>query len=426
MDDQKRIAIAHFWERDNLNREVQNSELNANKTRYQYENHLGSASLELDNQGQIISYEEYFPYGGTSFIAGTSQSEVKLKEYRYTGKERDDTTGLYYYGARYYAPWLGRWLSTEPLLRNYQTDVDKQGRRKPLRFINYKYATSFLDTEIYSIEAKGDKSNGYLYSKNNPISFVDAYGLKPKDFLDKLGNWLQGEGWKTDKEVEEEKEFKKLFREKLEQLKTQEDKGNLKTRLEWDLMYFDWENMNLNSILFESDYEKGENKGENKKEDNLKFPNVFKEGTYMTQGYEGTFSHIQYKGKLYGQGIDVASKGNVWEITWQGPGEARVEFLPEYNKKGEQSSYGNRAYVYFTVKDAEGNDINYRILLAHLDASTNMKNRTLKLGDVIGYMGTTGKSTGIHTHMEVHIKTSKGWINVNPTDYFNLPAFKKK
>ena len=36
------------------------------------------------------------------------------KIYRYSGKERDDSTGLYYYGARYYASWLGRWLSPDP------------------------------------------------------------------------------------------------------------------------------------------------------------------------------------------------------------------------------------------------------------------------------------------------------------------------
>ncbi|MFK0731931.1 MAG: RHS repeat-associated core domain-containing protein [Gloeotrichia echinulata HAB0833] len=37
-----------------------------------------------------------------------------MKHYRYSGKERDAATGLYYYGARYYAPWLGRWMSCDP------------------------------------------------------------------------------------------------------------------------------------------------------------------------------------------------------------------------------------------------------------------------------------------------------------------------
>ena len=82
--------------------------------RYQLGNHLGSASLELDPAGAVISYEEYFPYGSTSYQAGRSAAEVGLKRYRYSGKERDGESGLYYHGARYYAAWLGRWVSCDP------------------------------------------------------------------------------------------------------------------------------------------------------------------------------------------------------------------------------------------------------------------------------------------------------------------------
>ncbi len=87
--------------------------------RYQYSNHLGSASLELDSAGAIISYEEYHPYGTTSFQSGRSVAEVILKRYRYTGKERDEETGLNYHGARYYAPWLARWTAVDPLESKY-------------------------------------------------------------------------------------------------------------------------------------------------------------------------------------------------------------------------------------------------------------------------------------------------------------------
>ncbi|MBI2737402.1 MAG: toxin [Rhodospirillales bacterium] len=82
--------------------------------RYQLVNHLGSASLELDEAGRVISYEEYHPYGTTSCQVARSGVEVSSKRYRYTGKERDEETGLYYHGARYYAPWLGRWTSCDP------------------------------------------------------------------------------------------------------------------------------------------------------------------------------------------------------------------------------------------------------------------------------------------------------------------------
>ncbi|MDJ0991782.1 MAG: RHS repeat-associated core domain-containing protein, partial [Desulfobacterales bacterium] len=106
MDDRQRIAMVETRnEIDDGSRKQ--------LIRYQLANHLESASLELDDQAQIISYEEYTPYGSTSYQAVRHQTETS-KRYRFTGKERDEESGLYYHGARYYAPWLGRWTSTDP------------------------------------------------------------------------------------------------------------------------------------------------------------------------------------------------------------------------------------------------------------------------------------------------------------------------
>ena len=107
--------------------------------RYQLGNHLGSASLELDGEAQIISYEEYYPYGSTSYQAGRSRAEVSLKRYRYTGKERDEETDFSYHGARYYAPWVGRWSAS-----------DSSGLK--------------------------DGPNLYMYCRDNPIIFRDLAG----------------------------------------------------------------------------------------------------------------------------------------------------------------------------------------------------------------------------------------------------------
>lgn len=84
--------------------------------RYQLHNHLGSVSLELDDseEAEIISYEEYHPFGTTAYRAANKEIKAAAKRYCYVGKERDEETGLYYYGARYYIPWLGRWLSPDP------------------------------------------------------------------------------------------------------------------------------------------------------------------------------------------------------------------------------------------------------------------------------------------------------------------------
>ncbi len=106
MDDQRRIAIVET-------RTIGTDPSPAQLIRYQLSNHLQSAALELDDNGQIISYEEYYPYGSTSYQAVRNQTETP-KRYRFTGKERDEETGLYYHGARYYAAWLGRWTAADP------------------------------------------------------------------------------------------------------------------------------------------------------------------------------------------------------------------------------------------------------------------------------------------------------------------------
>lgn len=81
--------------------------------RYQYSNHLGSACLELDANAAVITYEECHPYGTSAYRMARSQIEAP-KRYRFTGKERDEESGLSYFGARYYAPWLCRWASPDP------------------------------------------------------------------------------------------------------------------------------------------------------------------------------------------------------------------------------------------------------------------------------------------------------------------------
>ena len=84
-----------------------------NQVRWSIDDNIGSLSLELDAEGQLISREEYYPFGGTAVWAARSEVEAEYKTVRYSGKERDGT-GLYYYGHRYYAPWLCRWVSADP------------------------------------------------------------------------------------------------------------------------------------------------------------------------------------------------------------------------------------------------------------------------------------------------------------------------
>jgi RHS repeat-associated protein len=92
--------------------------------------HLGSSTVVVGSSGDWINREEYTSYGETSF------SSFAHKRYRFTAKERDEESGLYYYGARYYAPWIGRWISCDSLDRPDGANLYEYVRSAPLALVD--------------------------------------------------------------------------------------------------------------------------------------------------------------------------------------------------------------------------------------------------------------------------------------------------
>lgn len=88
-------------------------EIDNDQVRFSLTDQLNSCTLEVDHRGKVLSHEGYYPYGATAWWACKSQIQASYKTLRYSGKERD-ASGLYYYGFRYYAPWLQRWISPDP------------------------------------------------------------------------------------------------------------------------------------------------------------------------------------------------------------------------------------------------------------------------------------------------------------------------
>jgi RHS repeat-associated protein len=164
MDDKQRIALV---ETKTVDASALPNTLPESLTRYQLSNHLGSAILELDDQAQIISYEEYYPFGSTSVQAVRSQTEAP-KRYRFTGKERDEESGLYYFGARYYAAWLGRWISTDPVGIDDDLNLYTYARCNPVVLVdrdgNFSKKTydDWLNKQITAGEAEVKKEAGEL------------------------------------------------------------------------------------------------------------------------------------------------------------------------------------------------------------------------------------------------------------------------
>lgn len=104
---------------------------------YLHQDHLGSTRLITDASGNRVFRSNYQPFGVDS---GKSGSE----EFRYTGKPTDDSTGLYYYGARYYDPSIARFVTVDPALPDLS---DPQSL------------------------------NRYVYCRNNPQKYTDPNGF---------------------------------------------------------------------------------------------------------------------------------------------------------------------------------------------------------------------------------------------------------
>ncbi|KHA70848.1 type IV secretion protein Rhs [Pseudomonas chlororaphis] len=116
----------------------------ADQYHFGFSNHLGSSMLVLDHQGNAISEENYFPYGGTCWWAGPHQTRASYKTRRYAGQERD-ATGLYYYGQRFYAPWLMRWISPDPAGIADGLNLFLMVRGNPVRFVD-RHGLAGFDT----------------------------------------------------------------------------------------------------------------------------------------------------------------------------------------------------------------------------------------------------------------------------------------
>lgn len=160
MDGEKRLLMVDI-------RAAGEDEFEAVLQRYQLGNHLGSVALELDENGEVISYEEYHPYGTTAYQATNAGIRATVKRYRYTGMERDEETGLEYHSARYYLVWLGVWVNCDP-------DMNINSPQGVLRKIKSGSISSSVDTTRLSVNRL--VSGLYKAMDNNPISYKDPSG----------------------------------------------------------------------------------------------------------------------------------------------------------------------------------------------------------------------------------------------------------
>jgi len=109
-----------------------------NNLYFYHSDHLGSSSMITDYGGNLVQHIEYIPFGEV-FVE--ERNNNWNTPYKFNGKEMDEETGLYYYGARYYDPRTSVWLSVDPLAQKYPN------------------------------------VSSYVYCHNNPINMIDPDGM---------------------------------------------------------------------------------------------------------------------------------------------------------------------------------------------------------------------------------------------------------
>ena len=110
---------------------------------YLLTDHLGSTAITADSSGTRVAELRYKAWGENRYTYGTTPTA-----YKFTGQRLDESTGLMYYGARYYDPALGRFVQADTIVPNPGNPQDL---------------------------------NRYSYVRNNPLRYIDPTGHETLD-----------------------------------------------------------------------------------------------------------------------------------------------------------------------------------------------------------------------------------------------------
>lgn len=143
---------------------------------YYHADHLGSSSVVTDKDGKFYEQIEYFPYGET-WINNKANSEQTSSPYKFTAKEQDEETGLYYYGARYYDAKLSRWCSADDRFDDLHSsqgmDVFAYVHGRPV-LLNDPDGHAPKSSAV--IDEGGGCKTEYYKTKNNTVTIAQGEG----------------------------------------------------------------------------------------------------------------------------------------------------------------------------------------------------------------------------------------------------------
>jgi len=333
--------------------------INKLTVRYQLSDHLGSSCVELNENTDIISYEEYHPFGTTSYQK--SNTSISQKRYKYVGKERDEETGLYYYGFRYYSAWICRFVSVDPM----------------------------KEERIWL--------NPYNYVQNNPINRVDPTGMVDTN-----------PPWKVpDVSTEENPVYYD------EASKDTDVTGNYKSNIEVseEPMKKDIYDKNNQIVPPIDDLLQGHPgcKREAQFRDDIK--TISPVSSPVISSEYGERIHPIHKTKSFHKGLDIVLKvqGTVEGVDVVAPINGKIRAV-------KSASDGDGAGNRIQIIDKFGK-IHIVMHMSDNNFGKGLRSgQPIQRGNKIGEVGNTGGSDGAHAHYE--IRSTKSWGKTyNPREY---------
>lgn len=158
---------------------------------------LSGTSVDTDEKGNLIGISDYEPYGANRIHQNYSDF---TNPYLFTGKEKDNSTGLYYYGARYYDPVIGRFTTQDPWGGNIRDPQSfnkySYARNNPLKYVDPNGAKlELVGSEQFTGKAFSDlqKLSPYIVNNGNSINFDYISAIKDfvkKEFKNPLGTLM--------------------------------------------------------------------------------------------------------------------------------------------------------------------------------------------------------------------------------------------
>ena len=150
------------------------------ETFFYHSDHLGSTSYITDDKANITQYDAYLPYGELLVDEHSSSEDLP---YKFNGKQFDEETGLYYYGARYLNPITSLWYGVDPLTEKYKSiGAYVYCIGNPLKFVDSKgedvliwYKDRYGKTQLFRFNGFNGKRRIRIPNNQYVKDFIQAY-----------------------------------------------------------------------------------------------------------------------------------------------------------------------------------------------------------------------------------------------------------